>query len=574
LGELYNLEQVHSIAVRLFCAFTSTIMHSAWLIQDIQLLVFEHLHQQDLANLAQTCRALLDPTTSHLWKTLTSLQPLVSCLPQKAKDRKLVSEDLDRLDFYSSKTQTIHLVGDETESIKVPKEFRKAPGKKGKIPWRVSWIEFWEEVAAVRSQTNFLPNLRHLRVNYTHEEVLIPFVGISGANIEELYIKYLQYRRKDSVVRRMLDQFDNTARLEYLFVRNGAPDVIPPRIIEQSPLKRLRLVARMEERGGYERTRYQDYTIPPAVFNNSTISNLSLGLNCDWYPLELDKTTQKYLSSLRILWLNLIPFTFSECEYANGTGIKDHGWICQHLGGHTFKNPCKRRSPADFFERLDNPELQELNITFPVETTTGAMYLEVVRAVKNNCRLLKLKTLSLGGGGYTPHCWECDAHPDPEIMPRDLTESMKILSPLPQLQKLKLSAAPNFLGIGVPDLPLYELIAKGLPSLEVLWLGSRTFTTFGQFAGTRSTESVPLRNLAAFCSLLPNLMEVEVGTIDPSGSEKTPEMAWQSPHVQSLVGHYWKKPIDFDTSSILKSLVIWFPNCDLVTKEMEGMNFL
>jgi hypothetical protein len=191
-----------------------------------------------------------------------------------------------------------------------------------------------------------------------------------------------------------------------------------------------------------------------------------------------------------------------------------------------------------------------------VDTTTGAMYVEVVRAVKNNCRLLKLKNLSLDGGGYIPHCWEYDAHPDPEIMPLDLTDSMKILSPLPHLQKLKLSAAPNFLGIGAPDLPLYELIAKGLPSLEVLWLGSRTFTTFGQFTGPRSTESVPLRNLTTFCSLLPNLVEVKVGTIDPSNSKRNPEIAWQSPHIQSLHGHYWKKPIYINTQSILKSLVL------------------
>jgi hypothetical protein len=72
-----------------------------------------------------------------------------------------------------------------------------------------------------------LLNLRHLRVSYIHEEVLIPFVGVSGANIKELYIKYLHYQQKDSVVRRIIDLFENTARLEYLFVRNSAADVIP-----------------------------------------------------------------------------------------------------------------------------------------------------------------------------------------------------------------------------------------------------------------------------------------------------------------------------------------------------------
>jgi hypothetical protein len=540
-------------------------MHRGWLIEDIQLLIFEHLHNQDLARLACTCTFLSEPAITQLWKTLTSLQPLISALPKYAKSRELGAGDLARLDYYSTKVQNVHLEGTLDEPITIPKAVQNL-SKGRKIQDRVPWRVLWAEIASLRTQKNFMPNLRRLWINNVHEEVLIPFIGISGAHLREFYVKYMQYRQSESVVERILEQVGDTPRLEYLFVRDGEPGVIPKRIIQQSPLKRLRISTRMLNRGGFEESNYRAFTIRPAILEKSSIEHLSIMLTHLWRQPQHPTKSQKYFPLLQTLWVDLLPVTFNNCGQSKCLGVLAHGWACP------FQD-TKTTSPVEFFTALDNPSLRELTLKFPVTTTTGAMFLEIISAAQEHCRLGNLTELALAGGGYQAHCPECDSHPDPLILPPDLIQGMKMLLPLPQLRKLRLSAAPNFLGIGLPDMDSYGSMAKSLPSLEVLWLGSSTFLTHGQFTGLRSVETVPLANLSAFCSLFPKLVEVEVGVVDLSRIGEGTHLRWISPLVVVFVVHYWIGKGEATTDRVLELLELWFPKCDMVEGRLSGVYF-
>jgi hypothetical protein len=543
-------------------------MHDAWLIEDIQQLVLDHLDQQDLARLARTCKPIFEFAINRLWRKLTSVQPILCCLPEDTKTRVLIPSDLVRLYFYASKIQIVHLEGTLDHPITIPKLFPKSK-KRAKATYRVPWTRFCEELAAARQGKSYMPNLRRFYVNNVIEEVLLPFIGVSAANLEIFYIKYTQHRQPESTAHKILENFEETPKLEYIYVRNGGPDMIPMRIIEQSPLKRLRFAAKMTDRGFIGCPQYENYTIKPEIFKKDTIENFSVSLSHDWCPAEINASAEKYFPSLRSLWLDLIPFTFGipVCECRNQDEMRNHGWACTR---NRNKPIAQARSPVAFFEGMDNPEIHELIIKFNVQSTSGSMFLEVVNAAKENCRLQNLTELALAGGGYVEHCWECAKHPDPMILPQDLMSAIKMLLPLPRLRKLRLSAAPNFLGTGEPELSVYEEIAEGLPSLEILWLGSGTFFTCSQFHGIQCTEKVPLRSLTAFCSLLPKLVEVEVGTVDLSGLDQGRQEFWLSPQVRILKIGHWIGAGTLVKEQLLGFLELGFPNCDLVEERLAN----
>ena len=60
-----------------------------------------------------------------------------------------------------------------------------------------------------------------------------------------VYVKCIHYAQPESVVHKILENLEDTIKLEYLYVRNGGLSAIPTCIGEQSPLTRLRFTTQM-----------------------------------------------------------------------------------------------------------------------------------------------------------------------------------------------------------------------------------------------------------------------------------------------------------------------------------------
>ena len=543
-------------------------MHSAGQIDDVRHLIFEQLEPQDLARLAQTCKALFDVATNELWRTTDSVLPFFKCLPSGFRSRPLQVEDIQRLDFYASKVQNLFLESSDIRKlVRLPQSFQRKKKQPEENPVK-TWEELWSEIAQLRRTSEFLPNLRRLRINNAVEELLIPLIGISGSNLTQIYIKYIQHRQPESVVRKLLDGLQETPRLEYLFVRDGLPDLVPSKLIQQSPLKHLRLDPRIHA-GRHQDNQFKRYPLRSEILQKSTLEHLTLGLTREWYSPNIKASRGRYLPALKTLWLNLTTCVPEDCDFTcSETGA--HSWTCFGYGAKRDNAPdCGRRSPTVFLEGLDDPELSLLNIKFPLETT-GKMFLDVVSAANSSCRLRNLKELALAGGAWINNCDECGKRPSPNILPKDLREAMDMLLPMPQLKVLRLSVAPNFLD--VLDLELYKSITDGLPALEKLWLGHAEFVTGSYFEGTSFYERVPLHHLAAFCNMLPNLVEVCVGAVDALILEENPRKQWACPGVKSLRVMRWAAR---DTTGgvsrdlLLRNLRTYFPCSDLADRGLH-----
>jgi F-box-like len=103
-------------------------MHTAWQVEDIRFLDFEHLDPRDLALLARTCKSFFYFATDALWKTLTSITPLIRLLPSDLRRRRLRVDDVHRLDFYATEVKNL-CFENETPDIAVvwlPPEFNPA----------------------------------------------------------------------------------------------------------------------------------------------------------------------------------------------------------------------------------------------------------------------------------------------------------------------------------------------------------------------------------------------------------------------------------------------------------------
>ncbi|CAJ2501413.1 Uu.00g042660.m01.CDS01 [Anthostomella pinea] len=494
-------------------------MHPAWQIDDIRYSIFECLDPCDLARLARTAGFFFNVATDELWKTVGSMSPFLCCLPPDARRRPLQVGDIQRLNLYTSKTQSVRLESKEIARV-IPLPPRFQPNKKQQQQQpdedtTKTWEELWEEITKLSPRSDFLPNLRRVRFNSAVEELLTPLIGISGANLTHIYIKYIHQRRPESIVRNFLDQLQDTSKLKYLFVRDGEPDLVPSRLIQQSPLEHLRLDPRIHA-ARHEDFQFKEYPLRFEILQKETLEHLTIGLNRLWYSDAFRALDGRYLPALKTLWLNLTTFT-TEALY---------GWTSNDI----------ERSPAVFLSRLDNPELSLLNIKFPLDTY-GNMFLDVVSAANTGCRLDNLVELALAGGGWFNNCGECGKRPPPRILPTDLRAAMNMLLPLPRLRILRLSVAPNFLD--VLDLEMYRSIADGLPGLEKLCLGHREFVASSEVEGTSFYERVPLHDLAAFCSMLPKLVEVSVGAVDGLTLEERPCEEWACPGVTSLSVAHW-----------------------------------
>ena len=374
-------------------------MHAAWKCEDIRYLIFKGLPRSDLPQLARTCKDLFDTATDELWKTATSILPLLSLLPPDARRRPLLGEDLQRLDLYAAKIKNLCLEnkkpGSKCASTQLPPEYNPArkpnrTGSEGKL-----WGALWSEIAELRPPKEFMPNLHHLHFVNASEALLVPLVGITGVKLQQIYIKSVQNLEPESVVQQFLEHLHETPELEYIFVQDGE-QLIPPRIIREAPIKTFRLDPRNlrpEER--------ENFRPPPELLGSSMfgLEKLTLGLTPGWYTPELDKFIgRKYLPGLKSLWLNLVNISPQPCkpECPKQEPGKEGSWFCTHqLTDGTLDQ--SKRSPAIFLDGLDSPKLQLLRINFPQEAN-GQLVLDVVKAVKNSCQLINLTGLALTGG--------------------------------------------------------------------------------------------------------------------------------------------------------------------------------
>lgn len=55
----------------------------------------EYPDDRDLLSMALTCRAFLDPALDALWGHISSLDPIISCLPQNLWRKKTKVHDVD-----------------------------------------------------------------------------------------------------------------------------------------------------------------------------------------------------------------------------------------------------------------------------------------------------------------------------------------------------------------------------------------------------------------------------------------------------------------------------------------------
>lgn len=211
----------------------------------------------------------------------------------------------------------------------------------------------------------------------------------------------------------------------------------------------------------------------------------------------------------------------------------------------------------EFFEYLDFPQLDFLQLVFPIETT-GKMLVDVVAAAKSSCQLQKLAELALSSNRYvSPY----GMRPVPVLTSRETKKAINMLLPMTKLKVLRLGVTPSFLD--VLDLQLYKSMADGLLSLEKLEVNHKDFSLQQGAARKTDYERIRLDHLAAFCHMLPSLKVVVLGSIDYLALEETPYTEWACPSVESLTLMHrsfiggWDMPV-----KLRRSLQVYFPQSD------------
>jgi hypothetical protein len=144
------------------------------------------------------------------------------------------------------------------------------------------WGELWAEIATLRSQLQFLPNLRRITIQSAACDYLVPLTGISGSYIENILIRDLQGQKSSECGTNFLYRLQDVLRLQYLFVRDGM-DLVPKKVIARAPLRHLRLDPRISRGGFFASAEFKLEPVPVGILNKATLEHLSIGLSREWY---------------------------------------------------------------------------------------------------------------------------------------------------------------------------------------------------------------------------------------------------------------------------------------------------
>lgn len=538
-------------------------MHAAWDVAEVRNMILTYLASGDVARLGRTCKAIHDYVIDHLWQDIRSFDGFLQLLPAYPRTEPLTVNDLERIDFYGRKVRRLDLTtGDRDPKLQIPQTMR-TPRKKvyqKKIPASDHpWIELWEEIALLRPQTAFLPNLQYLVVNNAAAELLRPLVGISGARLQSIYIKAV-HEPKD-LLRKLLGGFEETPKLEYLRVRNGLHQ-IPDALIENSPLITLRL----------DETAASNYRPPlplsRALLMRSSLKFLTVSLHESWHDSESWRAiNEKILPALRQLRLNLQAINGIKCH--EDCSVCALSWTGndplrrQRVRNRSFflrpDPPCKRRPPSVFICGLDHPRLELLNVKFNSDAD-AALLLDTMHAFVETCCLDNLVELALSNGGWLPPYSYHPGWNKPKIRGDEIREMLDVLGPLPRLRVLRLPLACDFLR--VLDVQYYKRVAEAMPALQALTLGHRSFASISQYS-EHFYDLTPLKHVAAFCHLFPALRDVEIGCIDATslGSRDNPE--WACFNVRRICVNLWLRSNDLVWERQLQECRAYFPNADV-----------
>lgn len=137
--------------------------------------------------------------------------------------------------------------------------------------------ELWEEIEKLRPVSELLSNPQRLRITNVEERLLIPHIGISGTNLVQIHIQFIQNPQTQRVALKVLDRIKHSPKLESLFVRNNEAYLVD--LIRQSPLKHLRLDPRIRRL----KPQYNDSPLSHEILRKSTLTNLTLGLTREWH---------------------------------------------------------------------------------------------------------------------------------------------------------------------------------------------------------------------------------------------------------------------------------------------------
>lgn len=228
-------------------------MHRAWLIGEIRNEILNYLESQDLLSVAQTCKELFSPATDNIWKTIPSLVHFLVLLPG-IRNRPVEQADIDRLDLYGSKVQSICIEGQPKRPILAPREYRPSevfhaqerpdtllPSARGtKV-----WDQIWAEIVHYRLRhgvEEFLPNLRRIRVHYAAEGSILPLIGITGSKLIDISIEKITHKHGASVIGRIFQGLGQLPHLKHLYVKDWSAFITErPDLFLSSSVKSLNL---------------------------------------------------------------------------------------------------------------------------------------------------------------------------------------------------------------------------------------------------------------------------------------------------------------------------------------------
>ena len=201
--------------------------------------------------------------------------------------------------------------------------------------------------------------------------MLLPLIGLPGFKLSYLRIVGIIRRLPESQVRRVLAAIEDISKLEHLHISNEEPDVFPAKFIERAPLKDLQL---WPKQNPYE-CKPQQYTklgLRTEILEKSTLEELALGLNRDWYTPEIKALGDKYLPGLKYLWLDLCTFSPEMCVNPSCANTSEDSLTCFPFPSAPFFNTtdemrrlprnigaCSRQPPALFLKRTGQPRTRE-----------------------------------------------------------------------------------------------------------------------------------------------------------------------------------------------------------------------